>query len=281
VNKRNKRIAFQGEPGAYSHQACLTARPDHEPLACETFRSTIAAVNEGKAALAMLPIENSSYGRVADIHHLLPESGLHIIDEWLLPVRIMLLGLPGASPDTITTAYSHAMLLGQCRTFLHRHGITPSAWTDTAAAARHVAELRDPSCAAIASELAGRIHGLATLERHIEDDVANRTRFIIMAPTIDTTRRSDHMITAFVFQARNIPAALYKSLGGFATNGVNMVKLESYMIDGSFSATQFYAEIEGHPDDKPVDLALQELGYFTSALTILGIYPAASERHQS
>ncbi len=277
----NTRIAFQGEPGAYSHKACLIARPDLEPLPCRTFDETIAAVIEGKAALAMLPIENSNYGRVADIHHLLPKSGLHIIDELLLPVQIMLLGLPGTPLSAITTAYSHPMLLGQCRTFLHHHGITPSAWLDTAGAARHVAELKDPSRAAIASELAGTIHGLATLQRQIEDDHANRTRFIVMAPTLDASRRHDHMITAFVFQVRNLPAALYKSLGGFATNGINMIKLESYMIDGSFSSTQFYAEIEGHPEDRPVDLAMQELRYFTSVLTILGVFPASPERHKS
>ncbi|MCY4259509.1 MAG: prephenate dehydratase [Rhodobacteraceae bacterium] len=275
------RIAFQGEPGAYSHQACLTARPDHEPLPCETFEDTIAAVNQGKASLAMLPIENSIYGRVADIHHLLPSSNLSIVDELLLPVRIMLLGPKGTGLSTITTAYSHAMLLGQCRRFLRDHGIRPSAWVDTAGAARHVAELRDPSACAIASELAGKIHRLEILERHIEDEPTNRTRFAVMAPALNPNRRADHMITAFVFQVRNIPAALYKSLGGFATNGVNMIKLESYMIDGSFSATQFYAEIEGHPDDKAVNRAMDELAHFTSTLTILGVFPASPERQKS
>lgn len=272
------RIAFQGELGAYSHQACIEARPDHEPVPFATFEDVVSAVAAGKAELAMLPIENSIYGRVADIHHLLPDSGLYIIDETLLRIRIHLLGIADARIEEIESAISHTVLLGQCRRFLRANHISPESWADTAGAARHVAALKDRTRAALASELASRTYGLQILRRNIEDETTNRTRFVIMAPEEDRTRRNDRMITAFVFQVRNIPAALYKSLGGFATNGVNMVKLESYMVGGSFSATQFFAEIEGHPDDQGVSLALQELDYFTSMLKIIGIYPASPRR---
>jgi len=273
------RIAFQGEPGAYSHQACHEARPDMEAMPCRTFEDAIEAVRKGDAELAMLPVENSTYGRVADIHRLLPESGLHIIDEAFVRVHINLLGVKGARLEDVKTAQSHTVLLGQCRGFLREHGITAVTGADTAGSAQHIAELGDPAQAALASELAGEIYGLNVLARHIEDQSNNTTRFLIMSREPDLKRRgSAGMMTSFVFRVRNIPAALYKAMGGFATNGVNMTKLESYMVDGQFTATQFYADIEGHPDDRNVQLALEELDYFTTHMTLLGVYPADPRR---
>jgi len=275
------RIAFQGEPGAYSHQACHAARPGLEAVSCPTFEATIAAVASGRADQAMLPVENTTYGRVADIHRLLPESGLHIVDEAFVRVHINLLAVPGAGLADIREAWGHLVLLPQCARFLRDHGIEGRVSPDNARAARDVAEWGDKSRAALASELAGEIHGLDPLARRIEDHDANTTRFLIMARAPDMTRRSEHMMTTFVFRVRNIPAALYKAMGGFATNGVNMTKLESYMVDGSFTATQFYADIEGHPDDRNVRLALEELAYFTGFMKVLGTYPAAPARDRT
>ncbi len=274
------KIAFQGEPGAYSHEACRNARPDMEALPCRTFEDAISAVSTGAAELAMLPVENSTYGRVADIHSLLPQSGLHIIEEAFVRVHINLLALPGTKLADVKSAMSHTVLLGQCRKFLEEHGIHRVTGADTAGSAKQVALAGDPTMGALASELAGDIYGLDVLARHIEDQGNNTTRFLIMSRTADTSRRGKHgMITSFVFQVRNIPAALYKAMGGFATNGVNMTKLESYMVGGSFTATQFYADIEGHPDDPNVKLALDELDYFTDMLEILGVYPADPGRY--
>ena len=276
------RIAFQGELGAYSHQACRETYPEMEALPCRTFEDAISAVREGQAELAMLPVENSTFGRVADIHHLLPESGLHIVGEAFVRVHINLLALPGIRLDEIESAMSHTMLLGQCRAFLERHGIHRVTGADTAGSARHVAEAGQPEMAALASELAGEIYGLDVIARHIEDQGNNTTRFLVMAREPDFAARGENgMMTTFVFQVRNIPAALYKAMGGFATNGVNMTKLESYMVGGSFTATQFYADIEGHPDDPAVARALDELDYFTSNVTILGVYPADPRRHDT
>ncbi len=275
------RIAFQGELGAYSHQACRDAYPDMEPMACRTFEDAIEAVRSGAAALAMLPVENSTFGRVADIHHLLPQSGLFIVDEAFVRVRITLLGVPGAKLGDVTHAMSHTMLLGQCRAFLGKHGIHRVTGADTAGSAKQVAEDGRPEQAALASELAGEIYGLDVLARDIEDEGNNRTRFLVMSPKPNWERRAEadgKMMTTFVFQVRNIPAALYKAMGGFATNGVNMTKLESYMVGGQFTATQFYADIEGHPEDPSVKLALEELEYFTDNVTMLGVYPADPER---
>ena len=271
-------IAFQGEPGAYSHQACHDARPEMEALPCATFEDVIAAVKGGEADLAMLPVENSTYGRVADIHRLLPESGLHIHDEAFVRVHINLLAIPGTRLADVREAYSHLVLLPQCAGFLRENAITGRVSPDNARAARDVAAWGDASKAALASELAGEIYGLEVLARHIEDSDHNTTRFLIMGRDPAMTRRAEHMMTTFVFNVRNIPAALYKAMGGFATNGVNMTKLESYMVDGSFTATQFYADIEGHPDEPMVQLALEELRYFTSELHILGTYPADAAR---
>ena len=274
------RISFQGEPGAYSHQACHEARPDHEAVPCRTFEDAVEMCRSGQVDLAMLPVENTTYGRVADIHRLLPESGLHIIDEAFVRVHINLLGVPGATLTGIKRAHSHLVLLPQCATFLREHGIQGCVSSDNARAAREVAEGGDPAEAALASELAAEVYGLDILARHVEDHAHNTTRFLIMSREPDLTRRGDSgLMTTFVFRVRNIPAALYKAMGGFATNGVNMTKLESYMADGSFTATQFYADIEGHPDDPSVRHALEELGYFTSQLKLLGVYPADPKRH--
>ncbi|WP_413720957.1 prephenate dehydratase [Silicimonas sp. MF1-12-2] len=272
------RIAFQGEPGAYSHQACRETRPTLEPLPCRTFEDVIHAVQSGEADEAMLPVENTTYGRVADIHRLLPESGLHIVDEAFVRVHINLLGVPGSRVEDIRRAHSHVVLLPQCATFLRKHGIEGTVSPDNARAAREVAEKGDKADAALASELAAEVYGLDILARNIEDNDHNTTRFLVMSREADHSRRAERMLTTFVFRVRNIPAALYKAMGGFATNGVNMTKLESYMVDGSFTATQFYADIEGHPDDQPVKLALEELEYFTSELKILGVYPEDMRR---
>lgn len=277
--KMTNRIAFQGAPGAYSHEACIAARPDLEPLSCNSFEEVIDAVRNGDADQAMLPIENTTYGRVADIHRLLPESGLHILDEAFVRVRISLLGLPGAQVSDIKTVRAHLVLLPQSAAFLKQHGIRGVAAADSAGAAGDLARLKTAGEGVLASSLAGRIHGLDVLAEDVEDHGHNTTRFVIMGREPNHARRGDHgMITTFVFEVRNIPAALYKAMGGFATNGVNMTKLESYMVDGSFTATRFYADIEGHPDDRSVQLALEELGYFTSSLDILGVYPRDTAR---
>ena len=273
-----KRIAFQGDPGAYSHEACLKARPEMEPLPCKTFEDVIESVRSKRADLAMLPIENTTYGRVADIHRLLPESGLHVVDEAFVRVRICLMARPGVALGDIKQVRAHLVLLPQSAKFLRDHGISGVAAADSAGAAAELAQADSTDTGVLASELAAQINGLDLLAKDIEDHGHNTTRFVIMSREMDLSRRGDDMVTTFVFQVRNIPAALYKAMGGFATNGVNMTKLESYMVGGSFTATQFYADIEGHPDDPSVQLALDELSYFTTKLEILGVYPAAHER---
>ncbi|MEM6478710.1 MAG: prephenate dehydratase [Pseudomonadota bacterium] len=278
VKTSAKKIAFQGELGAYGHQACRSVRPALEPLACATFEDVIAAVKEERAALAVVPVENSTYGRVADIHRLLPQSGLHIIAETFVKVEISLLAVPGAKLEDITEAHGHMVILPQCSEFLKTNGIAPRIATDNARAAMDVAERGDPSQAALASSLAGEIYGLVPLAERIENHANNTTRFLLLAPYADLTHRSPRMLTTFVFQVRNIPAALYKAMGGFATNGVNMTKLESYMVDGRFTATQFYADVEGHPKDAGLALALEELEFFTHYLKVLGTYPADPKR---
>ena len=274
-------IAFQGELGAYGHQACADARPNFSPLPCETFDDAIESVRKGDADLGMIAVENSTYGRVADVHSLLPESGLHIVDEVFVRVHVNLLVKPGAQLAAIKTAYGHPVILPQCAGFLRENLITGRATSDNARAAREVSEGDDLTVGALASELAADIYGLNVIARHIEDADNNTTRFLVMAREPDYKKRGNHgMMTSFVFRVRNIPAALYKAMGGFATNGVNMIKLESYMVGGSFKATQFYAEIEGHPDDRNVQLALEELSYFTDHLHLMGVYPAAAKRHE-
>ena len=272
------RIAFQGEPGAYSHQACRSARPEMEAVPCATFEEVIDLTRAGAVDLGMLAVENSTYGRVADVHSLLPQSGLHIIDEAFVRVHITLLAVRGAVLGDVKRVRAMSILHGQARGFIKAHGLATVNWHDNAAAAREVARAGDRAEAALASELAGEIYGLDVLAREIEDQANNTTRFLVMAREPDLRRRGDHMITSFTFRVRNIPAALYKAMGGFATNGVNMTKLESYMVGGSFTATEFYADIEGHPEDEAVARAMEELTYFTTHLNILGVYPADRRR---
>jgi prephenate dehydratase len=273
------RIAFQGELGAYSHQACQQSRPDFEPVPSTTFEEVVDKVARGEVDLGMLAVENSTYGRVADVHSLLPRSGLHIVDEAFVRVHVNLLGVPGAQVQDVREAFGHVVILPQCAGFLKAHGIKGRVSSDNARAAREVAEAGDKSRAALASELAASIYGLDVLARQIEDQANNTTRFLVMSRDPDHRRRGQgRMITTFTFRVRNIPAALYKALGGFATNGINMTKLESYMVGGTFTATEFYADIEGHPKDANVALALEELRYFTSEVNILGVYPADRER---
>ncbi len=273
------KIAFQGEMGANSHIACVETYPDLEPLPCATFEDVFAATASGEAELAMIPVENSIAGRVADIHHLLPTSPLHIRAEYFMPIRFHLMGVKGASLDQIRSARSHVMGLGQCRNFLRKRGIVAKSTADTAGAAREVAELGDPGEAAIAPKLAAEVYGLDILAENIEDAAHNTTRFVIMGLDSDVPERGEgEWVTAFVFRVRNVPSALYKAMGGFATNGVNMTKLESYQIDGAFTATQFYAEVEGHPEDLSLQRALDELGFFSSEVRHLGVFAAAPYR---
>lgn len=273
-----QRIAFQGALGAYSHEAVLKARPQAQPVPCTAFEDVIGAVRSGKADLAMLPVENTTYGRVADIHRLLPESGMHIVDEAFVRVRISLMAMPGQSIADIEHVRAHLVLIPQARAFLDLNSISASPAADSAGAAAEIAQKGERGVGALASAVAAEIHGLEILARDVEDSEHNTTRFLLMSPEPDLSRRNENMLTTFVFEVRNIPAALYKAMGGFATNGVNMTKLESYMVGGAFTATQFYADIQGHPDDPAVKRALEELDYFTNRLDILGVYPAADGR---
>ena len=274
---QKKRIAFQGEPGANSHIACNEVYPGHEPFPCPTFEDAFAAVRGGRAKLAMIPIDNSIAGRVADIHHLMPKSGLHIIGEWFLPVQHQLMAPRGATLKTIRTVESHIHALGQCRRIIRALGVKAVVAADTAGAAREVAEAGDISRAALATGLAAKIYGLQILKKDVADAKHNTTRFVVLARKPKwASRKERRVVTTFVFEVRNIPAALYKALGGFATNGVNMTKLESYMVNGSFAATQFYADVQGHPEDRALELALEELEFVSrpKTLKILGVYPA-------
>ncbi len=273
------RIAYQGEPGANSHIACVEARPDCEPLACRTFEDAFQAVEDGAAALAMIPTDNSVAGRVADIHHLLPHSTLSIVGEHFLPVHHQLLVLKGTKSGTVKTVHSHVHALGQCRKVIRELALEAVVAVDTAGAARELAEVKDPTRAAIASTLAAEIYGLEILRPNIEDETHNTTRFVILsAVRSDAEQGAGPVMTSFVFRVRNVPAALYKAMGGFATSGVNMTKLESYQLEGRFSATQFYAEVEGHPQDRALRLAMEELAFFTSYVRVLGVYPASPQR---
>src|SRR5215470_5142128 len=268
-------IAFQGEPGANSHIACKEAYPDCKPVPCPTFEDALNVVAAGDADLGMIPIENSLAGRVADIHHLMPTAGLHIIGEWFLPIRNQLMAPPGATLKGIKSVESHVMALGQCRNYLRKLGVKTIVAADTAGAAREVAERGDKTRAAVASRLAAEIYGLDILKEDVEDEKHSTTRFIVLSrDNSQPPRGKGPTITTFVFQVRNVPAALYKAMGGFATNGVNMTKLESYMVEGNFFATQFYADVEGHPADRNLTLALEELRFFSKELRILGVYPA-------
>jgi prephenate dehydratase len=270
----NRTIAFQGAPGAYSDLACRTARPELATLPCRSFEDAFAAVRDGRAGLAMIPIENSVAGRVADIHHLLPNSGLHIIGEHYQRVNHHLLALPGTRVEQLTHVHSHIHALNQCRGLIRELNLEAVVRLDTAGAAAEIAEAGDRTQAVIASELAGDIYGLVSIRANIEDAKHNTTRFLIMAkePVVPHPKSGPTM-TSFVFRVRNVPAALYKALGGFATNGVNMTKLESYLVGGRFNAAQFYAEVEGHPEDCGLRLALEELDFFSREVRVLGVYP--------
>lgn len=270
-----KRIAFQGEPGAFGNQAAREAVPHAQAIPKPTFEDAVEAVRSGETDLAIIPVENALHGRIADIHHLLPEAGLYIVGEHFLRIRLQLLGVKGAKLSDVKTVFSQGPALGQCRKLIREMKLKAQEWHDTAGSARHIAEMKDTSSAAVASTLAGEIYGLDVLKADIEDEKHNTTRFLIMAREPDDAPHDGKpVVTTFVFRVKNVPAALYKALGGFATNGVNMTKLESYQIGGSFNATQFYADIDGHPEDRLVRLALEELRFFTSKLTILGVYPA-------
>src|SRR6267378_4092648 len=270
---KTMKIAFQGEPGANSHIAIVEAYPDAEPLPCPTFEDALAAITSGEADLGMIPIENSVAGRVADIHHLLPQSGLFIVGEWFLPIHHQLMAPRGAKLADIKTVESHVHALGQCRRIIRKLGIKPIVSGDTAGSARIVAERGDKSCAAIASRLAAEIYGLDVLAEDVEDETHNTTRFVVLSREQQwAAQNSGPLVTTFVFNVRNVPAALYKAMGGFATNGVNMTKLESYMVGGHFTATQFYADVEGHPEGRPLRLALEELRFFSREMRILGVY---------
>ncbi|MBF2761112.1 MAG: prephenate dehydratase [Ectothiorhodospiraceae bacterium AqS1] len=269
-----ERIGFQGEPGAYSHLACKQARPHMQPVPYPSFEETFAALRKGEVERAMIPIENPSGGRVADIHNLLPDSGLYIVDEHFQAIQHHLLALPGASLDDIKSVRSHVQALSQCRRQLRQLGLSPVATADTAGAAKQVAADGDPQKAAIASRLAGEIYGLSILRSHIEDHLENTTRFVLMADKPQHPASDRPCMSSIFFQVRSRPAALYKALGGFATNGVNITKLESYIVDSSFTVARFYAEFEGHVDSPQVGFALEELRFYSSVVTILGVYPA-------
>src|SRR6201995_5460279 len=269
------KIAFQGEPGANSHIAIVEAYPDAEPMPCQTFEDALTAISSGEADLGMIPIENSVAGRVADIHHLLPASGLFIVGEWFLPIRHQLMAVRGTKLADIKSVESHVHALGQGRPIIRKLGIKAIVAGDTAGSARDIAERGDKSVAAIASRLAAQIYGLDILAEDVEDEAHNTTRFVVLSREENWGKQgSGALVTSFVFRVRNLPAALYKAMGGFATNGVNMTKLESYMVDGNFYATQFYSDVDGHPQDRNLKFALEELKFFSRELRIVGVYPA-------
>jgi prephenate dehydratase len=276
------KIAYQGEPGANSHIACKNVYPEWEPLPCATFEDALTAITEGAAGLGMIPIENSIAGRVADIHHLLPSASLYVVGEYFLPIHFQLLGLKGARLNAITSVYSHVHALGQCRKIIRKLGLAAHVTGDTAGSAREVAEWGDASRASIATSLAAEIYGLDVLKADIEDEPHNTTRFVVLSKSPKWAKpRATPTVTSFVFRVRNVPAALYKALGGFATNGVNMTKLESYMVEGEFTATQFLADVDGHPEEPALAGALEELAFFCKELRILGVYPAHPYRIES
>jgi len=273
--KQARRVVFQGEPGSFSHLAALEALPHCEAVAAPTFEDAFTAMRDGTVDLGLIPIENSLHGRITDIHHLLPDAPIYILGEHFHRVRHQLMAVPGATLSSIKTVVSQEPALGQCRNIVREMGLKRQLWADTAGAARHVAEVKDKTLAAVASKLAAEIHGLVILKSDVEDADHNVTRFLIMSRDSETAKNNGQaVITTFLFRVRNVPAALYKALGGFATNGVNLTKLESYQLEGSFNATQFFADVDGHPEERHVQLALEELKFFTSSLKVLGAYPA-------
>ena len=272
-------VSYQGEPGAFSSQAALQVFPDCELLPCATFEDALSAVSDGKARYGMIPIDNSIAGRVADIHHLLPRSGLHIIGEHFLPIRFHLMAVEGATLATLKTVQSHIHALGQCRKIIRKLGLKAEVAADTAGSARQVAEAGDVTRAAIAPRIAADVYGLNILMEDIEDEKHNTTRFVVLSKYPEYARQGGaKTVTTLMFRVRNIPAALYKALGGFSTNGINMTKLESYQLEGQFFATQFYADVEGHPDDPAVKFALEELEFFSREVKVFGSYPASPFR---
>jgi prephenate dehydratase len=279
VKSKAQRISYQGEPGANSHIACNEMFPDMEPMACPTFEDALAAVKTGEARYGMIPIENTIAGRVADVHHLLPASGLHIVGEHFLPIRFQLMAIKGTSLDKITDVYSHVHAIGQCRKFMREHGLKPHIAGDTAGSTRQVAEWNDPTKASLSPRMAADIYGLQILAEDVEDAKHNTTRFVVVSREPEDAKPGvGAVITTIMFRVRNVPAALYKAMGGFATNSVNINKLESYMTDGSFSATMFYVEFDGHPADVNVARALEELQFFSNELRTLGTFPASKFR---
>ena len=277
MTTKTNRIAFQGEFGANSDMACRDMFPDMEPLPCATFEDAFTALDQGETDLAMIPIENTIAGRVADIHHLLPESRLHIVGEYFMPIHFQLMVMPGVKREEIKTVHSHIHALGQCRKVIRANGWKPVIAGDTAGAAKLVAETGDRSMAALAPRLASSLYNLDIIAEDIEDTETNVTRFVVLArePKMPPVpQNGDMVVTTFIFRVRNLPAALYKAMGGFATNGVNMTKLESYQTGGKFFATQFYADITGHPEEPHVARAMEELGFFSREINILGTYPA-------
>lgn len=270
-----KTIAFQGQSGAYHEMACLELYPSTETMPCETFLDTFNAVKNGQADLAIIAVDNTLAGRVADVHRLLPQSGLHIIQETFLPVHHALLGIKGAKKEALTDVHSHIHALPQCQKIIAELGLKEHVHADTAGAAQDILKMNDPTQAAIASTLAAKIYDLDILEENIQDADHNTTRFVVVSkdghvPEFD---KNKDYITSFIFEVRNIPAALYKAMGGFATNNINMMKLESY-IGENFQTAQFYADVSGHPEDRPLQLAMEELGFFTKDITLLGTYEA-------
>ena len=279
MKNRTGRIAFQGEHGANSDTACRNVYPNMEPVPCPTFEDAFETLKCGDADLAMIPIENTIAGRVADIHLLLPNSGFHIIGEYFLPIHFQLMALPGVKLEDIETVYSHIHALGQCREIIRQNNWKGVVAGDTAGAARMIAETGDRTAASLSPRLASELYGMSILQEDVHDSDTNTTRFVILSrdpeiPSVD----AGPAITTFVFRVRNVPAALYKVMGGFATNNVNMTKLESYQIGGTFTATLFYADIEGHPDQHNVTLAMEEMEFFSAERHILGVYPAAERR---
>jgi len=276
-----QKIAYQGEPGANSNIACMQMFPELESVPCASFEDAFELVAVGTADLAMIPIENSIAGRVADIHVLLPHSGLQIVGEYYLPIHFDLLGIPGSTIEAATEVHSHLHALGQCRRLIRSASLRPVIAGDTAGSAREVRDWNDPTKLSLAPPLAAQLYGLEVLASAVEDDPSNTTRFVVLAREKPLPARdvlSEPAVTSFVFRVRNVPSALYKALGGFATNGVNMTRLESYMVGNEFAATMFMADVEGHPEDLPLSLALEELEFFTTEVRILGVYPAAEYR---
>lgn len=276
-----EKIAYQGEPGANSHIACTEMYPELEAVPCASFEDAFELVTSGEAALAMIPIENTIAGRVADIHALLPATTLQIVGEHFLRIRFDLLGIPGATVEQAKEVHSHIHALGQCRRLIRRLGLKPVIAGDTAGSAREVSEWNDPTKVSLAPPLAASMYGLDVLASDVEDDPTNTTRFVVLAdqrPIPNRVELPGPAVTSFMFRVRNVPSALYKALGGFATNGVNMTRLESYMVGGEFAATMFMVDVEGHPDDTPLRLALEELAFFTTEVRILGVYAASPYR---